>query len=247
VDHVGSAASLNGDSQITVTINGTLAYPGSAPLAPAGVWTLRLVKPKAGAANVYHAWIEHDEARRGSRAHRRQSRFVDAEADPAYSISGTATGASTIAVGAYNTATNQVAEYSACGPTRAATNFPAQRQKPELCAPCASDARGRGTLSAATRFQLPTRMAGTSASSPHVAGLAALILQLNRDVNRKPLPVKKLRELLERGAKAGGRQLHPNAHQQADANQPRKQSDAAIWPHLVGWGRTDAKESLDRV
>lgn len=247
VDHVGSAAAANGDSQILITVNGTLAYPGSTPVAPAGTWMIRLAKPNAGAANVYHAWIEHDEARRGSLVHRRQSRFADAEVDPRYSISGSACGESTIAVGAYNAGTNQVAEYSACGPTRSSTGAPHERNKPELCAPSAADARGRGTLSAATRFALSTRLGGTSAAAPHVTGLAALAFQLHRDAYGKPMSAKKLRDRLEKGAAAGGRALKPNAHQLADPNQRRKQSEPAIWSKLVGWGRADAENTLKKL
>ena len=153
----------------------------------------------------------------------------------------------TIAVGAYNAGTNQVAEYSACGPTRGSTSAPNERSKPELCAPSAADARGRGTLSAATRFALSTRIGGTSAAAPHVTGLAALVFQLHRDVYGKAMSAKKLRDRLEKGAKAGGRALKPNAHQLADANQRRKQSEPAIWSNLVGWGRADAQDTLKKL
>ena len=150
-------------------------------------------------------------------------------------------------MGAYDTVTNEVAEYSACGPARVSTFSPSHRAKPELCAPCASDARGRGTLSANVRFALSTRMAGTSAAAPHVTGLAALILQLNRQVRGKPLPVARLRSLLALGATAGARPLLPNRHQLADKSQPIKQSDNSVWTELAGSGRADAKESLQKI
>ena len=80
---------------------------------------------------------------------------------------------------AYNSATQEVCRYSACGPTRP-TGGHGHRQKPEVCAPAEEDAAGRGILSASSRRAQPTRMNGTSASAPQVAGLVALMFQYRR-------------------------------------------------------------------
>ncbi|MFO1396683.1 MAG: S8 family serine peptidase [Burkholderiales bacterium] len=253
VDHIANA---NGhDHLIAITLNPTctVATPGmpsrpgdpTSPPAPAGRWTVRLEKtasPRATRATRFHAWIERDEAHHRTVSRRMQSRFADGEADVRCTIAGLATGRRTIAVGAFNAATGEMAEYSACGPTRASLASRVRRTKPEVCAPAAADARGRGVRSASTRFAEPTRMAGTSIAAPQVAGLAALLLQVNRDLGNPPLAVDDLRAQLITGAHTG--ELRPNRHQAQDVHQPQKQADAPVWPHLVGAGRIDATESL---
>ena len=261
VDHVANTPG-NGDQQIVITLNATsdgttpLAppRPGNASLAdtaPPGTWLVELEKPKHARVNVYHAWIERDEARRRESVRRVQSVFSDDQAEPRFTVTGIATGRRTIAVGAYNTATHEMAEYSACGPTRPSSKQPIARQKPELCAPSAADARGRGVLSATSRFALSTRMGGTSVSAPHVAGLAALALQLNRDLGNPPLAVADLRTVLLEGALAGAQlpgayRLRPNLHQAVDTRQPVKQRLSYVWNRLVGAGRANAWETLKR-
>jgi subtilisin family serine protease len=266
IDHV-AALPANGDNQIQITLNAT--WDGTTPLAPpvststtgapapSGTWVIELEKTKASKIARFHAWIERDEPRRGDPVRRRQSRFADDEARPGFTLAGIATGTNTIAVGAYDTATGEMAEYSACGPTRPSTKRPTSRRKPEICAPAAADARGRGVLSASTRFSLSTRLGGTSASAPHIAGLAALLLQLNRDVKQAqhivaPLPIAELRRLLKEGALAGAtlpgvRPLHPNRHQAVDDHQPYKQSIVSIWKYLIGHGRAHAEQTLKRI
>jgi subtilisin family serine protease len=270
IDHIGTDPG-NSDNQIVVVLNAT--WDGTIPLAPVvppttpkaanaptGTWVIAMEKPvpvpaaTASKAARFHAWIERNESLPGDPMRRRQSRFADNEAHPKFTVTGYATGVSTIAVGAYKTATAEMAEYSACGPSRPSTKNPKRRTKPEICAPGAGDARGRGVRSASTRFALDTRMGGTSASAPHVAGLAALVLQLNRDVNHakvpplvKPLPIAGLRQLLADGALAGRHLLRPNAHQWADEDQPYKQRFQSIWKYLKGNGAVNATETLKRV
>jgi subtilisin family serine protease len=262
IDHVGALPG-NGDNLITIALHPT--WDGNIPLAPvvatnaakaarcpSGTWLIELEKRMPTKSAPFHAWIERDETFRGDPVRRRQSCFADDEASPRCTVTGFATGVHTIAVGGYHTATGEMAEYSACGPTRPSSAHPRRRRKPEICAPAAFDARGRGVRSASTRFSLDSRMGGTSASAPHVAGLAALVLQLNRDVNQAnkrvaPLPIAVLRRLLSEGAVAAARPLHPNRHQADDSHQPIKQRLRSIWKYLVGHGAAHAGETVRRI
>lgn len=244
----------NARHQISITLNPTSepAAASSFVPAPSGTWLLRLHKTKVGKANRFHAWIERDESRHGTSIRHVQSRFHELDADPRFTVAGFATGVRTLAVGGYNTTTGEIAEYSACGPTRPYPLHPWRRTKPEVCAPCATDARGRGVLSAATRVASRTRIAGTSIAAPHVAGLAALALQINRDLGNPPLPCDELRKLIIDGAHSGpppgtsGVPLRANRHQAADVHQPIKQGDPSVWTYLVGRGRADAWSSLEQ-
>ena len=262
IGHIDHLLAGNGDHQIALELYPTWdalappgpAAPGTPGLARSGTWRIELRKAALSKAANFHAWIERDQPRRADQVRRVQSRFADGESNPRFTVTGMSTGHSTISVGAYNTATGELAEYSGCGPARPSAKYPQRRQKPELCAPAASDARGRGVLSAATLSAEPTRLGGTSASAPHVAGLAALALQLNRDVHAaqnkvSPLPVAKLRTLLRLGALAGaqGFRLRQNRHQWADPHQPIKQSRLRVWRFLTGAGKAHAGESLKRV
>jgi len=254
VDHFAKDKE-NGDRHITVQLRPTIpgtsgSGGGSLDAAPFGVWKVRLENRAASPAR-FHAWIERDEPRQGSSLLRRQSRFDPLRADPKYTVTGIATGRKTIAVGAFNSATNEVPDYSACGPTRASASGP-PRYKPEVCAPAATDVPGLGVLSASSSRALDTRMNGTSASAPHVSGLAALALQLHRDLHAndpmpQPLPIGALRWHIVRGAMRNARKLKPSAHQLKDPAQPHKQSDAATWRHLKGFGAIDAFETLRRM
>src|SRR5262249_8773298 len=150
---------------------------------------------------------------RPSGARRRQSRFVTADADPKFSLGSLATGQHTIAVGGYNTATHEVCRYTACGPTRP-NGAHGHRQKPEVCAPAENDAGGRGVLSASSRKSRATRMNGTSAAAPHVAGLVALILQYRASQSGGPLTADQIRTKLKGAASKAP--LRPNRHNAVD-------------------------------
>jgi subtilisin family serine protease len=254
VDHVADGGKER-RNLITVSLHPTwdgieppnpLGTPGASELAPAGTWLVRLARTSSGTANRFHAWIERDEMRKRTTTRRVQSRFHDDDADPRSTVTGLATGLHTIAVGGYDVATREVAEYSACGPTRPYPGAPVPRRKPEICAPAAFDASGRGVSSAAARSALRSRMAGTSIAAPHVAGLAALAMQLNRDAGKQPLAADVLRQMLQDAA-VPRTSLRPNRHQDVDPDQPIKQRSQRVWRHVTGAGAVAAWSTLKKL
>lgn len=241
IDHQTNVS--NNDNRIEITLNPTMDDPtiATAVPAPSGIWTVQLKNVgTAHEANV-HAWIERDDAGHPGSARRRQSEFVTADADPEFTLASLATGLHTIAVGAYNTATQEVCRYSACGPTRP-TGGHRPRRKPEVCAPAEEEPLGRGVLSASSRKARATRMNGTSASSPHVAGLVALMLQYRCHVQGAHLTTDEIRDTL-RGA-ARQPPLRENRHQIADPTRDLKRQANVPWHDVIGAGKIDALGTL---
>jgi subtilisin family serine protease len=239
VDH--SQPGSNGDSSILVTLRPTLADDGNATLAPArsGEWIVRLTNSGSNPA-PFHAWIQRDDiGPTGGR--RQQSRFAPNDVDPRFTIADFATGQHTIAVGAYNARTHEIARYSACGPTRRGS-IVNSRRKPDICAPAAEDAAGRGVLSASSLRAMPTRMGGTSASAPHVTGLVALIFEYSMKHGAKTIHADAIRASL---AAAVTSRLHFNRHQEADDNVGTKQS--GVWADVIGAGRIDFATTMRKL
>jgi len=243
VDHQTDAG--NNDKRIDITLRPTLDDPPLAGImpAPSGIWSIQLENVGAQHEATFHAWIERDDAGHPSGARRRQSQFFTADSSPEYTLAGLATGRHTIVAGGYNTATQEVCRYSACGPTRATTAH-ASRKKPDVCAPAEEDVAGRGILSASSRRAQPTRMNGTSASAPHVAGLVALMFQYRNHVMGAPLSADEIRHKLKTAAHATS--LKQNRHQLADQTRPVKQKDVP-WDDLIGAGKIDISDSLKQL
>lgn len=258
IDHTRSLG--NNDNRIVIILSSTLenavainAAPGtragiplppSAP-APSGIWKIDLTNTGTKRAE-FHAWIERDATGGRGSARRQQSHFLAAEADPTCTLGGLATGVHTIAVGGYNAATREICRYSACGPTRAiGADQNTVREKPEVCAPAESDPPGRGTLCASSRRAQPTRMNGTSASAPHVAGLVALMYQYIRDAGRPTLTADEIKARIMQGAQTS-QPLKYNRHQQANDARPHKQQDMRL-KDLIGGGKLNIKETLKRL
>jgi subtilisin family serine protease len=242
VDHQKSAPWI-GLNRVAIILGPTGPTDGSiaTPLAPAGTWQVRL-RNVGTVGTRFDAWIERDTSGRAGGARRMQSRFHPDDAEPLCTLSSYATGKLTLAVGGYNTATGQVARYSACGPTRDG------EAKPEVLAPAEEDAEGRGILCASSRSATPARMNGTSAAAPVVAGLVALLFEA-RAAAVPPLDAKKIRRLIIDGASAAQpttAPLRPNAHIGADDRRRFKQDHPAIWPHLVGSGRINWPATRDQ-
>ncbi len=239
VDHASPGS--NGDSTILVTLHPTGENFGDANLAPArsGEWMVTL-KNSGIVAAPFHAWIQRDDIG-PSGGRRQQSRFAPQDVDPGMTIGDFATGQHTIAVGAYNSRTHEIARYSACGPTRPGRNFKS-RPKPDICAPAAEDAAGRGVLSASSLRATPSRMSGTSASAPHVTGLVALIFEYSMKHGAKSIHADTIRANLAAAVNSG---LQFNRHQEADDHIAIKQRD--VWADVIGEGRVDFATTMHNL
>lgn len=248
IDHVQYPG--NQDKRITIVLGPTAdkAATGVEPVPP-GMWTISLEKRYPQGANAkIHAWIERDASGGRGSARLQQSYFLPENSggaiftpDPACTLGAIATGKNTIAVGAYNSATQELSRYTACGPTRDG------RKKPEICAPSEGDSAGRGILSSSSLRSQPTRMNGTSASAPHVVGALALMYQYIRDANRPGKTAVELRAAIQAGATKLTRRNY-NRHQEADEKrQGRRQSDLGSFDDLTGSGKLKILASLDVV
>ena len=253
VDHVANTPG-NGDQQIVITLNATsdgttpLAppRPGNASLAdtaPPGTWLVELEKPKHARVNVYHAWIERDEARRRESVRRVQSVFSDDQAEPRFTVTGIATGRRTIAVGAYSTATHEMAEYSACGPTRPSSKQPIARQKPELCAPSAADARGRGVLSATSRFE-PRRAWAERACPPRMSRVSRRSRCSSTVTPASPLARRGAAHGLLGGALAGAQGFRARASPEPAPGRRHPPADQAVAVRV--WRPADRRRRRER-
>jgi subtilisin family serine protease len=165
----------NGNNCISIYLSPFLAAEGVVGVK-AGTWTVRLVGTEVRHGE-YHGWIERDDPRRIGRAG-----MIEAWSFPSFfaresnvdrcSVSSLACGDQIISVANLDAEREVMNITSSQGPTRDG------REKPEIAAP--------GTnVVAANGFDpenLWVQMSGTSMSSPFVAGVVALMLQMDPEL-----------------------------------------------------------------
>jgi subtilisin family serine protease len=122
---------------------------------------------------AFDAWIDRDDREQASQSHFDVSPVITHS-----TLASTACGRRTVSVGAFEhrVAEFPAADFSSEGETRDG------RSKPDVAAPgldvlAAAAYGGRTTPGSPWQNSLVTRMSGTSAAAPHVAGLQALMLQ----------------------------------------------------------------------
>jgi subtilisin family serine protease len=141
---------------------------------PKGTWQVQLAN-RGDQPVVIHAWVERDDGG--------QSRLAAGEETTTHTLGSICCGRRTIAVGSYNARTHELSPFSVSGPTRDG------RSRPDVAAP-GSDVVAARSLGGF----MP--LSGTSMAAPHVAGLAALLLQQNGS-----LSAEKVTELLRSSAR----------------------------------------------
>jgi subtilisin family serine protease len=159
-----------------------LSPKGGKGTVAAGDWTVELSAAKSSADNgAFHAWIERDDDR-----FLFQSHFAGTDLDKfnRTKVNSLACGQNTIAVANWDLAHKQPHPTSSQGPTRD------RRWKPDVAAPGTNIWGANGfpvqdgvdiypPLVANRRF---LSMTGTSMASPWVAGVAGLMLAINKDL-----------------------------------------------------------------
>ncbi|MBK9035867.1 MAG: S8 family serine peptidase [Myxococcales bacterium] len=169
----------NGDNHVALVLE---------PRGSAARWRVEVEPLRVAATgDRWHAWIERDEAGRGS-----QSRLRAPDASPASTTGTIANGHFTIVVGAVDATTGRVAPFSSAGPTRDG------RIKPDLLAPGVGIVAARSTpADDAVAAPLLTRKSGTSMAAPYGTGAVAVIYE----AAGRPLTIAAVRDLL--GIRAG--------------------------------------------
>jgi hypothetical protein len=194
-----SAQHEGGDTErnvVTLSIAPTVRGGEVGPAAPQGVWKIALLDPDdARARGPIAVWVRRDETLPGGRAGGRQAFFSNEDyvrfdhfgrplaVDPSGSdspvrragtLSGFATGAAPIVVGAFIEKEAEMSPYSAAGPlsARAAPPF-ADRTGPDVAALADDSSVVLGVISGGSASGSWVRMSGTSVAAPRVARAAA--------------------------------------------------------------------------
>lgn len=188
---------FSGRAMFLIAVQPTARHDAAAPVAPAGIWTIRLVNRGFEGDAVVEAWIQRDEAPFGYPPRGRQSYFdhrdyrrFDAtgheEEDDGGSLvqrggstNALATGATPIVVGGLLLKELKPAKYSAGGP-----NAWSPQPGPSALVTSDDSAVHAGVLAAGTRSGSCVALNGTSVAGPGIARWMASRLQGGQAANR---------------------------------------------------------------
>jgi hypothetical protein len=178
-----------GRGRFRICVQPTYSPDRDAPIAPSGVWTIRLKNRSLTPAERVHAWIHRDDTLYGHPIRGRQSYFDhrdykrygedgrDVEVDDTQSLvrhasllNALATGRDAVVVGGYVRSTRKPAKYSSAGPVTKpkGANAP-PRRGPDALAPSDDSLAHPGVLAAASRSGAVVAMNGTSVAVPQIA------------------------------------------------------------------------------
>jgi len=189
---------FSGRAMFLIAVQPTARHDADGPVAPAGVWTIRLVNRGFERDAVIKAWIQRDEAPFGYPPRGRQSYFDHADYrrfDPTGheeqddeggslvqrggSTNALATGTTPIVVGGLLRKELRPAKYSAGGP-----NAWSPQPGPSALVTSDDSAVHGGVLAAGTRSGSCVALNGTSVAGPGIARWMALRLQDGLPANR---------------------------------------------------------------
>lgn len=183
---------------ILVSLAPTSTHEPALPVAPSGVWRVRLRRTNSDVTDI-RAWIRRDDTPYGYPRRGRQSYFYDAgyppneryprfdnsgreiddDLDPTYpnnssikrdgTLNAIATGARSIVIGGVRRTTWRAAQYSAAGPTSPAPGRGGQSPHgPDAMVVSEDSDAARGILAAGSRSGSVTIMSGTSMAAPQL-------------------------------------------------------------------------------
>lgn len=185
--HLYSPPTARGRFRISVQPTGSLN--ANVPIAPAGLWTIRLKNERLAPSERVHAWIQRDESLYGHPIRGRQSYLDhpdylrydnggrDVEKDTpaclvhrASLLNALATGHESVVIGGYVRSTRKTAKYSASGPaTQSLSTSKPPRPGPDALAPSDASPAHQGILAAGARSGSIIGMNGTSVAAPQIA------------------------------------------------------------------------------
>ena len=206
-----SEAAMGKRALVRLSLAPTCSPDDDKPIAPAGLWRIRIDNALAAPLCEVHAWVQRGDSAPGYKRSGRQSYFddpayrryddggreIEDDADPLTSASyvkrectlnAIATGKEPIVIGGFRRSDNKPAPYSAAGPLQ----YPGYSGRgapnpdgPEAMFPSEDAPSLRGVLGAGTRSNSCIAMHGTSVSAPQAARFVAAQFRLKAANDRQ--------------------------------------------------------------